>query len=141
MAARWWRTSVITALLMCALLGAGSAAPSCNASCIVTPQTNRWTCSCRWSAPFGLSRTRSTFAVPPGMSLRNPDKQAATGTKTTDLIEVRGGQFEIHGDQISFRAIDTFQPGKAYVIPYVLDDGSQRQEGVWHVSQINIASP
>lgn len=134
------RMSVMAGLLMVGMLGADGDAPSCNASCTVNPQTETWSCTCRWSVPLGLACASSAVALPPGATMLSPEKPSAGPAAPSELIELRGGRFEMEGNDVRFTTLEPFQPGKAYSIPYVVDDGKTRIAGHWRVTQINVTS-
>lgn len=140
MCQRPWRMSVLAGLLMVGLLGAGGDASSCHATCTVNPKTEKWSCTCRWSVPLGLACASSTVALPPGATMLSPEKPSVGAAAPAALVELRGGQFEMEGNALSFTTMEPFQPGKAYSIPYVIDDGKTRQAGHWNVTQINVTS-
>jgi len=68
----------------------------------------------------------------------SPEQPAVGSAAPTDLVELRGGQFAMEGKDLRFTTREPFVPGKAYTIPYVVDDGKTRQTGHWNVTQINV---
>lgn len=143
-----WRATLKTTtglvFLSGLLIGAGTVAPTCNASCQVDGETGTWTCNCRWAVPLGLSCAQNTLSVPPGGTIASPEKQPADASGSSDTIELRGGQFELLDGQVTFTTTtQAFREGgvhKSYVIPYrFLDQGGQViQDGSLPVTQINV---